>query len=589
MHPDVHIDIPDVPGLITKKVVKGVTYMYYEYGRTYSKEKKYTSVQRACIGKIDADGKMIPNANCRKYLPQFLPGEAQRERVSSCLRTGAFLVLRRIVDERRLVECLLRPFTPKDAALVLDIAFYSLITEGNTAQHYPDYTYNHPVFTEGMRRYSDSKVSEFLQSMKPEQINGFLHVWNLYREKSDRIYISYDSTNKNCQAGDIAMVEYGHAKDNRSRPIFNYAIAFDQTNSEPLFYEEYPGSVVDVSQLQFMLSKAEGFDYRNVGVILDRGYFSRANVAYMDAHGIEFVIMAKGLTRIARELVEGVRGTFEDDRDCFVREYKAYGTTVRRKLYDDDSRERYFHIFYGNERQAHERTVLEDRLEKLNRYLEGLENTEAQIPDVVSEYFELVYDKKGTFLYANERKDVIRREIRLCGYFVLITSEEMSAVEALRLYKGRDATEKLFRGDKSYLGNASLRVCSESAVAAKIFIEFVALIIRNRLHNYLSNAKLKNEKKANFMNVPSAIRELEKIEMIRRGDGIYTLDHAVTATQKEILRAMGLDEKFIIGEVEELSKAIQKVESEAVKNGEGKKETERGLHRQQDRQGENET
>ena len=569
MHPDVHIDIPDVPGLITKKVVKGVTYMYYEYGRTYSKEKKYTSVQRACIGKIDADGKMIPNANCRKYLPQFLPGEAQRERVSSCLRTGAFLVLRRIVDERRLVECLLRPFTPKDAALVLDIAFYSLITEGNTAQHYPDYTYNHPVFTEGMRRYSDSKVSEFLQSMKPEQINGFLHVWNLYREKSDRIYISYDSTNKNCQAGDIAMVEYGHAKDNRSRPIFNYAIAFDQTNSEPLFYEEYPGSIVDVSQLQFMLSKAEGFDYRNVGVILDRGYFSRANVAYMDAHGIEFVIMAKGLTRIARELVEGVRGTFEDDRDCFVREYKAYGTTVRRKLYDDDSRERYFHIFYGNERQAHERTVLEDRLEKLNRYLEGLENTEAQIPDVVSEYFELVYDKKGTFLYANERKDVIRREIRLCGYFVLITSEEMSAVEALRLYKGRDATEKLFRGDKSYLGNASLRVCSESAVAAKIFIEFVALIIRNRLHNYLSNAKLKNEKKANFMNVPSAIRELEKIEMIRRGDGIYTLDHAVTATQKEILRAMGLDEKFIIGEVEELSKAIQKVESEAVKNGEG--------------------
>ncbi|SHL93353.1 Transposase [Fibrobacter sp. UWH5] len=569
MHPDVHIDIPDVPGLITKKVVKGVTYMYYEYGRTYSKEKKYTSVQRACIGKIDADGKMIPNANCRKYLPQFLPGEAQRERVSSCLRTGAFLVLRRIVDERRLVECLLRPFTPKDAALVLDIAFYSLITEGNTAQHYPDYTYNHPVFTEGMRRYSDSKVSEFLQSMKPEQINGFLHVWNLYREKSDRIYISYDSTNKNCQAGDIAMVEYGHAKDNRSRPIFNYAIAFDQTNSEPLFYEEYPGSIVDVSQLQFMLSKAEGFDYRNVGVILDRGYFSRANVAYMDAHGIEFVIMAKGLTRIARELVEGVRGTFEDDRDCFVREYKAYGTTVRRKLYDDDSRERYFHIFYGNERQAHERTVLEDRLEKLNRYLEGLENTEAQIPDVVSEYFELVYDKKGTFLYANERKDVIRREIRLCGYFVLITSEEMSAVEALRLYKGRDATEKLFRGDKSYLGNASLRVCSESAVAAKIFIEFVALIIRNRLHNYLSNAKLKNEKKANFMNVPSAIRELEKIEMIRRGDGIYTLDHAVTATQKEILRAMGLDERFIIGEVEELSKAIQKVESEAVKNGEG--------------------
>ncbi|MCF0195598.1 MAG: transposase, partial [Bacteroidaceae bacterium] len=452
---DLRIDIPNVPGLITKKIVRGTTYMYYEYERTYLKDRKYTSVKRACIGKVEKDGKLVPNANCWKYLPKFMPGESLRERVSSCLRVGSFLVLRRLVDEKLLVECLLRPFSPRDAALVLDIAFYSLITEGNTAQHYPDYTYNHPVFTEGMRRYSDSKVCDFLQNIKPEQINGFLHVWNLYREKSDRIYVSYDSTNKNCQAGDIAMVEYGHAKDDRNRPIFNYAIAFDQTNGEPLFYEEYPGSVVDVSQLQFMLSKAEGYDYRNVGVILDRGYFSRANIAYMDAHGIEFVIMARGLTRIARELVESVRGTFEDDRDRLVREYRAYGTTVRRKLYEDDSRERYFHIFYGNERQARERSSLEEKLEKLNRYLEGLENTEAQIPDVVAEYFDLVYDKDGVFLYANEKKDIIRREIRLCGYFVLITSEEMTAAEALRLYKGRDATEKLFRGDKSYLGNRS--------------------------------------------------------------------------------------------------------------------------------------
>ena len=43
----------------------------------------------------------------------------------------------------------------------------------------------------------------------------------------------------------------------------------------------------------------------------------------------------------------------------------------------------------------------------------------------------------------------------------------------------------------------------------------------------------------NFMNVPAAIRELEKIEMIRQADGIYRLDHAVTANQKTILKAFG--------------------------------------------------
>ena len=52
-----------------------------------------------------------------------------------------------------------------------------------------------------------------------------------------------------------------------------------------------------------------------------------------------------------------------------------------------------------------------------------------------------------------ERTDVINREISLCGYIAIITSEKMTAREALLLYKSRDGSEKLFRGDKSYLGN----------------------------------------------------------------------------------------------------------------------------------------
>ena len=31
---------------------------------------------------------------------------------------------------------------------------------------------------------------------------------------------------------------------------FNYSIAYDKNNREPLFYVSYPGSIVDISQLQ---------------------------------------------------------------------------------------------------------------------------------------------------------------------------------------------------------------------------------------------------------------------------------------------------------------------------------------------------
>lgn len=79
-------------------------------------------------------------------------------------------------------------------------------------------------------------------NLKTEEMSaGFLNEWNESRDHREKIYISYDSTNKNCQAGDIELVEYGHPKTDCGLPVFNYAVAFDTDNREPLFYEKYPG------------------------------------------------------------------------------------------------------------------------------------------------------------------------------------------------------------------------------------------------------------------------------------------------------------------------------------------------------------
>ena len=73
--------------------------------------------------------------------------------------------------------------------------------------------------------------------------------------------------------------------------------------------------------------------------------------------------------------------------------------------------------------------------------------------------------------------------------------------------------------------------------------------------------KLKEEeerlsKQPNFMNVPAAIRELEKIEMVRQADGIYRLDHAVTANQKTILKAFGIDANYVKRKTNEISNEL---------------------------------
>lgn len=540
-----------VKGKIYRNLLKGITYINYEYDRVYKPEKKYNIPKRTTIGKLceDAPDMMYPNANYLKYFPdQELPEMITRAKRSSCLRLGAYAVIRKIIGDYQL-ESMVENIIGRDSGLFLDLAAYSIITENNAGQYYPDYAYNHPLFTDGMRMYSDSKVSGFLKEITIDQSIEFLNRWNGSRDHRERIYISYDSTNKVCQAGNIEIAEFGHSKDGQDKPIINYAIAYDRNNREPLFYENYPGNIVDVSQLQFMLEKAKGYGYKKVGFILDRGYFSNENIHYMDRCGYDFVIMAKGMKSFVSELILENKGSFENARPSSIREYGTNGMTICKRLFPSDEKDRYMHIYYNSHKYAGEKDAVEARIDNMAESLKKLEGKQAVVGNGFDKYFNLIYYHEGQedqkFMYGRERYEVIDREIELCGYFVIITSKKITAKEALSLYKSRDGSEKLFRGDKSYLGNKSSRVQSNESVNAKIFIEFVALIIRNKIYTSLKDEMFRIEKKANYMTVPAAIKELGKIELIRQFNDSYSLDHAVTARQKTILKAFGMDAKSI--------------------------------------------
>ena len=564
MYLDFLVKIPFVQGKITRRKKKDVVYIEYEYDRIYDPVRQYTFPKRVTIGKLsETDPELMqPNQNFLKYFPDAeLPETKNRTSRSSCLRMGAYFVLRKIIEEYNLVELLGGYFEQRDLGLFLDLAVYSIIAENNAAQYYPDYIYNHPLFTNGMKQYSDSTVSDFLNSVTDDQSIGFLNSWNETRNHREKIYISYDSTNKNCQAGDIEMVEFGHPKVDVGQPVFNYAVAYDTHNQEPLFYEKYPRSLNDISQLQFMLDKAFGYGYKKIGFILDRGYFSCENIQYMDKCGYSFVIMVKGMASLVNELVLEHKGTFESKRVNNIYEYGVYGKTVKHRLYAGDKKERYFHLYHSISKESAERAGIENRINQMTLYLKKYQNKVKEFGPGFEKYFNLHYDEKTqAFVLPEERCSVVERELDLAGYFCIITSEKMSAKEAIELYKSRDTSEKLFRGDKSYLGNKSIRAYSEESARAKIFVEFVAMILRCKMYTKLKEEMKKLEKKPNYMTVPAALKELEKIEMVRQLDNVYRLDHAVTANQKTILNAFGLDANHIKCYASELSKELKKAE-----------------------------
>lgn len=560
MYLDFLIEIPDVPGKITTKEKGNAVYVNYEVGREYYPDRKYTIPKRVTIGKLSkADERMmVPNQNFLTYFPEIeLPEEKFNSNRSSCLRIGAYIIIQKILDEYKLPELLGEQFEEKDLGLFLDLIAYTITCENNAGQYYLMYAFGHPLFTKGMHIYSDSKVSEFLCGMTGEESIGFLNDWNVSCDHREKIYISYDSTNKNSEAGNIEMMEFGEAKVDVGSPIFNYSIAYDIKNAKPLFYETYLGSIADISQLEYMLGKAKGYGYKNIGFILDRGYLSKGNIRKMDEYGYSFVIMIKGMAKLVNRLILENKGKFEEERRYSIRKHHVYGITVKDRLYLDDEKDRYFHIYHSIGKEHSEKEELEEMLERLGKVIRAQYGTDYQLSDAEKEYFDMFYDSKGILTLIKEKDDVIKQALQLCGYFCIVTSDKMTAAEALDLYYSRDASEKLFRGDKSYLGNKSERTHYNESTEAKIFVEFVALIVRNRIYTKLKEELNRIEENPNYMTVPAALRELEKIEMIRGRDRIYRLDHAVTKMQKTILNAFGMDAAYVKKRAERISEQLK--------------------------------
>ena len=521
------VPIPVIAGKITKAKRKAGVYVLYELERVYDAKKSYNVPKRVTIGKVcpGDDKMMVPNENYQKYFPTAaIPEEHAEVDRSCCLKIGPHLVFDKILEEHRLKPMLSKHFG-ENTGLLLDLVSYLIVNEDNAGQYYPDFAFSHLLFTKNQKIKSDSTVSRFFSSVTKDQIFGFLDDWNAQRDHRNRIYVSYDSTNKNLQAGDIDYAEFGNAKVDKGVPVINVAVAFDKTNREPLFYEEYPGSINDVSQLRFLIDKIKAYGYKDLGLILDRGYFSRDNIEYLDACGYSFIMMVKGCKALVDTVIEEKRHTFESTRKSKIGPTGVYGVTVEKHLFSGDKHKRYFHLYFSPSKMAAERDRVEKKIAGMAATLKSLEGQKVELPKEYLNYFHCHFmkgktkDEAKTFLYAEEKESVVQRELDLCGYFAIITSETMSAEQAYILYKGRDASEKLFGADKTFLGSRSMRVQSNEAVSAKFFIEFIALIIRNRFYILLKEEMLRTEKRKNFLTVPAALPSLSKYFLIANQEG----------------------------------------------------------------------
>ncbi|MGM9958625.1 MAG: transposase [Erysipelotrichaceae bacterium] len=406
---DTLVDYPkDNHKVTVKEADSGKTYVRLEIDRKYNPEKKYNVPQRVTIGVLDENDstKMHPSEKYKIYFPDEKIDEDNEElKRSQCLRIGGYSLIKKMFNDTKLND-VINPLFKEKSGLIKDFVSYEIIEESNVMQHFKDYEYNHPLFNENMHIYSDSSVSDLLsKSISEEDINTFISAWTRINNSKGKIYISYDSTNSNCQAMDINLCEMGHAKLNPTKPIINLSIAFDEDNKIPLFYELYSGSIPDISCIETMIHKAKGYGFNDACFILDRGYFSKNNIRNIVKLGYDFLIVAKNKEGFIDELIDKSGMSFKTNRKNRVNGENIYGTTYKADLFGLN-KESYVHVFFNAgkypsilQNTENDIAMHADRLNKLK--FEKIDE------DYKDPYHELITDKDNVLIAFKENDKAI--------------------------------------------------------------------------------------------------------------------------------------------------------------------------------------
>ena len=80
----------------------------------------------------------------------------------------------------------------------------------------------------------------------------------------------------------------------------------------PVMYDLYPGSISDVTTLKNTVKKIEAQGVRNYTLILDRGFFSTANIEEMVSADLSFIIPPTSTLKNVKEAISSIHSSIDD-------------------------------------------------------------------------------------------------------------------------------------------------------------------------------------------------------------------------------------------------------------------------------------
>lgn len=510
--------------IFQKNKKTGVTYVY-EATSYWDKEKKQPRNKQICIGKLDPEtGEVIPS----KRLDPVQAAARDPAVTATAKIVGPTSLLDNIKTELGL-EKVLKACFPNAYQQILCMAYY-LTMRGAPLSHCEAWSksHAHPY----NNTLTSQRISEILKSLSHAEQQTFFAKWGAKVLEND--YLCYDITSVSSYGELNEYIKHGYNRDGEKLPQINLALLFGQVSQLPIYYNRLPGNISDVSTLHNILKTFNFLGSSKLHLVLDKGFYSKTNVDELLKARDKFTI-AVPLRKWVQQIINEVKETIQNPEN--YRKLDGEILYVHTKLYRWGKKHRrcYVHLYYN----AHAVAAATDGFtEELLTYKEELET--GQLVSAHEDAYKAFFIVKETpvrgrkVLYNNEAIQQYRQNY--VGFYVLLTNDIKDPVEALRVYRNKDAVEKCFDDLKNQLDMKRLRTHNSASMEGRLFVQFIALILMSALRKKMRETGLLEK-----YTTRELLLEMETLSKVRYSGRYGHILTEVTKPQRHILESLGIN------------------------------------------------
>ena len=522
------VDIPDDEGVHVKTAgAKGEKYVYKHVKYFRNTEGKPRNKSKA-IGKYDANsGRMYPNGN---YFDLYLVDVSHSD-VSVWDYGYSYLALKSCRD-MGLFECLSRAFGEQRALDIVVMASF-IIREGNAMDGIDDWL-GRNYFPNYSRVLTSQSTSKAFAALTAGQINDFFVGW--VKSAMAAGTVCYDVTSISSYARQLSSVERGYNRDGENLAQFNIGMFCNESDKTPLYYNRYNGSLTDKTNLSYVLANAKAVGINRVKMVVDGGFGGED--CFGALHGLcdSFIV---GLPPHLKEC-QSILASHGDNIDRYENElsiphiYCVPVNTVISKVSGKVL------LYYDAHNHVHLCNELSEHINRLKAELASFKRYPKSKLSRYEPFFTITKHKSDSgFDYSVDARkvDTVRNSK---GYFMIFTTDMKSMPEdTLYHYRAKDAIEKLFDQIKCDMDANRARTHNEQTTDGKVFVTFIACVIRtyllNKLCQYLTD---------NSTSLKKVLNQLSNITAISNSNGLR-FTKALTKKQKQILKAFSADKAIL--------------------------------------------